>query len=138
MGITIQTIKYGEIKEKREWNKGRYTVGRNETCEIWLNDPHISLTHAEMDVDTDKVTIRDTDSTSGVYFNDKKIESKTFKKNFEVELVPYIVKEISQKPPKPIFQDNALLQSRLFSNIRVVLSLSLIPALSRSFSYFSD
>jgi len=126
MGITIQIIKYGEIKEKREWNEGRYTIGRNETCDIWLNDPYISLTHAEMDVDTDKVTIRDTDSTSGVYFNDKKIESKTFKKSFEAELGPYIVKGIFQKSPKPSLLDNALLQSRLFSNIRVVLTLSLI------------
>jgi len=126
VGITIQTIKDGEIIEKRGWNEGRYTIGRNETCDIWLNDPHISLTHAELEVDTSKVTIRDKNSTSGVYFNDIKIESKTFKKNFEVELGPYLVKGIFQKPSKPILQDNALFQSRLFSNIRVLLTLSLI------------
>ena len=126
MGITIQTIKYGEIKEKRDWNEGRYTIGRNETCDIWLDDQHISSTHAEIDVNTDKVTIRNTSRINGIYFGDKKFESKTFKKNFEVELGPYVVKGIFQKPQKPVIREHALLQSRLFYNIRFLLTLSLI------------
>ncbi|MDM8555216.1 FHA domain-containing protein [Desulfococcaceae bacterium HSG7] len=126
MGITIQVLKYGEIKEKRDWSEGRYTIGRNETCDIGLDDPHISLTHAEIDVDTDKITIRDTNSKNGLYFDDKQFASKTFKNNFEVELGPYILKGIFQNSKKSILQGNGNLQNRLFSNIRVLLTLSLM------------
>ena len=127
MSITIQTIKDGEILETRNWNEGHYTIGRDESCDIWLDDPHISLTHAELDVEKNKVTIHDMRSKNGIFFNDEKIEKKkTFKNNFDVELGPYIVKGIFQAPLKPIVQDSAILQNRLFANINVLLTVSLI------------
>lgn len=127
MNITVQAIKDGEMIERRTWTEGRYTIGRNEICNMWLNDPHISSTHAELEVGKRKVVVHDMHSRNGIFFNDQKIEKKmSFTKDFEVELGPFFLKVNFQKGQKPVCQRNAAFQNRLFSNIRVLLTTSLI------------
>ncbi len=127
MNITVQAIKDGEIIETRTWTEGRYTIGRNEICDMWLDDSYISTTHAELEVGKHKVIVHDMHSKNGIYYNNEKIERKrSFTKDFEVELGPYLVKSNFQKAKKPTFHQSTGFQKRFFSNIRVLLTTSLI------------
>ncbi len=52
------------------------TIGRDPSCSIWIEDPHISRVHATI---TDKdgcTTLSDEGSTNGVFINGKKIEKQ--------------------------------------------------------------
>lgn len=48
-------------------------IGRDPICEIMLDDPHVSRTHASINVEGNTLTIKDAGSTNGVFVNGKKI-----------------------------------------------------------------
>lgn len=52
-------------------------IGRDPTCQIILEDPHISRNHAEIFYrNGNEITIRDVGSTNGVFVNGKKISEQ--------------------------------------------------------------
>ncbi len=48
-------------------------IGRDPTCEIMLDDPHVSRTHAEILDQDGNLLLKDAGSTNGVFVNGKKI-----------------------------------------------------------------
>lgn len=59
--------------------KGKsYFIGRNQDCQIRLNDPCVSRHHARIDVDKEgKITITNLGSRNGTFVNDEKISVTT-------------------------------------------------------------
>ncbi len=49
------------------------TIGRDPTCEIMLDDPHVSRAHAAITCVGTTLTLKDAGSTNGVFVNGKKI-----------------------------------------------------------------
>ena len=47
-------------------------IGRDRDCDIWIEDPHISRTHAIIIDKDDETTLKDNNSTNGIYVNGKK------------------------------------------------------------------
>ncbi len=52
---------------------GTYTLGRASTCDIQLDHNHVSRTHARLDINPARITIRDLGSTNGLLVNDEPI-----------------------------------------------------------------
>lgn len=50
-------------------------IGRDSSCGIWVEDPHISRVHATIVDHNGKTNITDENSTNGVFINGKKIQS---------------------------------------------------------------
>ena len=51
-------------------------IGRDPVCEIMLDDPHVSRTHASISVAGTTLTLKDAGSTNGVFVNGKKITDR--------------------------------------------------------------
>lgn len=49
------------------------TLGRDATCQIVLDDPHISRAHAQITCNGSDVVIKDLGSTNGIFVNGKKV-----------------------------------------------------------------
>jgi len=52
-------------------------LGRDPTCQILLDDPHVSRLHAEIFIRNSDIVLRDAGSTNGVFVNGKKITEQT-------------------------------------------------------------
>jgi ABC-type multidrug transport system ATPase subunit len=71
-------------------NEKVITAGRSSSCNIVINNPNVSSSHAKFIINDNTVTIIDIGSTNGTYVNDEKITSKivtkesriTFSKNY--------------------------------------------------------
>lgn len=51
-------------------------LGRDPSCQVVLDDPHVSRFHAEVFTEGGKISIRDAGSTNGIFVNGKKVESQ--------------------------------------------------------------
>ena len=58
-----------------ELTEGTMTLGRDPSCDIFLNDMTVSRKHASIETNEKGCIIRDTNSYNGVWVNDKMIES---------------------------------------------------------------
>ncbi len=55
-------------------NQERVTIGREESCELFIDSPRVSRKHAEVLRVSGGFTIKDLGSTNGVWFGDQKVE----------------------------------------------------------------
>jgi S1-C subfamily serine protease len=55
----------------------RFVIGRDEECDLVLDDDQISRRHTELDQSTGRVVIRDLDSRNGTFVNGKRIHEPT-------------------------------------------------------------
>ena len=55
-------------------NNASFKIGRDRSCEIWIEDPHISRVHALVSHEGEDTLIVDQGSTNGVFVNGKKVE----------------------------------------------------------------
>lgn len=54
-------------------------IGRDQDCDLVIDEPYVSRKHLEIEVNADRVLIRDLQSTNGTYFDGKAIESAELK-----------------------------------------------------------
>src|SRR5688500_5493306 len=52
----------------------KFVVGRSQSCQLTIDDPHLSSKHAAFTVQDDGVWIEDLKSRNGVFVNEKRIE----------------------------------------------------------------
>ena len=65
-------------QDEFELDDGIYLIGRNRNkCKIFVDDNKVSFVHAILSVNKKIITIRDLNSTNGIYINDKLIEANT-------------------------------------------------------------
>lgn len=69
------------------------SIGRDENCDIKLNDAEISKHHARFYHESSAWFIADTNSTNGVWLNDKKIEPQTKYELFSDDVIDIAHKE---------------------------------------------
>jgi pSer/pThr/pTyr-binding forkhead associated (FHA) protein len=87
------------------------TVGRDEACELVLDDPEVSRKHACLEPLPDgRVTIRDLGSRNGTYVNGRQVQAGLLKGGEEVRigqtvlisfLEPTVVGTPVPDPPRP-------------------------------------
>lgn len=53
---------------------GSIILGRAEECDVRLNDPSVSRRHAQVEVESDRILIKDLGSTVGTFVNDDRIQ----------------------------------------------------------------
>lgn len=58
------------------FSKGRWLLGRSESCDLIINHDAVSAIHAVLEVFTDKAIIYDMNSTNGTFVNDDKVVVK--------------------------------------------------------------
>lgn len=56
-----------------EFEAGSYTLGKGDTCNVILNDHHVSRVHAKLLVSKEGAKLEDLGSTNGTWFNGKKV-----------------------------------------------------------------
>lgn len=61
------------------FGKGRFLLGRSESCDLIVNNDAVSAVHAVMEIFDDKAIIYDMNSTNGTFVNDDKIIVKEFR-----------------------------------------------------------
>lgn len=66
--------------------EGRLTVGRDPSCDIFLNDMTVSRQHAAIETDEKGTIIYDTNSYNGVWVNDKMEEACLLKAGDIIQL----------------------------------------------------
>ncbi len=60
-------------------NKARITVGRDQDCDLVINEPYVSRKHLELSLFDDHIVLQDLQSTNGTYFDGQPIETAELK-----------------------------------------------------------
>src|SRR5437879_2173980 len=90
-----------EIETKRSHNVvGRATIGRADSCEIRVDDPMVSASHAEILEVDGHYEIRDLDSRRGTYVGSKKIKHARLRDGDELMVGPIRMRFQSDSLPK--------------------------------------
>lgn len=82
------------------FGKGRYLLGRTESCDLIVSHDSVSAVHAVLEIFDDKAVIYDMNSTNGTFVNDDKVIVKEIHEgdffrlaDVEFEFQPYIPEE---------------------------------------------
>ncbi|WP_408098683.1 AgmX/PglI C-terminal domain-containing protein [Peredibacter sp. HCB2-198] len=75
----VRTTRPGHKTKGGVFGKGRFLLGRSESCDLIVNNDAISAVHAVLEVFDDKAIIYDMNSTNGTYVNDAKVIVKEFR-----------------------------------------------------------
>lgn len=67
-------------------SKQSLKIGRDRSCHIWIEDPHISRLHATVTHNGEETSIKDEGSTNGVFVNGKKIHECSLKNGDRVQI----------------------------------------------------
>src|SRR5258705_6873784 len=78
-----------EVDSKRSHSVvGRATIGRADSCEIRVDDPMVSASHAEIVEVDGQYQIRDLDSRRGTYVGSKKVKQAQLRDGDELMIGP--------------------------------------------------
>ena len=66
--------------------EGTTTLGRAEDVDIFINDNRISRHHTQIDVQKNKVILKDLGSTNGTYINGKRVEDHALKDGDKIQI----------------------------------------------------
>jgi diguanylate cyclase (GGDEF)-like protein len=76
-----------------------WTIGRNDDCDVILNNPEISRLHAHLELHPDgSVHIRDEGSVNGTFVNNYRVEEEALHSDDKVQFGPYVLLKL-------VFQD---------------------------------
>ena len=82
-------------------NLNEMTIGRSRSCEIFLNDSHVSRSHAQLRVDDNQVRIKDLGSRNGTYINGQQIKDEVaLREGDEVGIGPFTLRFCKSSPPE--------------------------------------
>jgi hypothetical protein len=75
----------------------RLCVGRDPSCDIFLNDVTVSRDHAVIEVVGDDIIIRDSGSLNGTYVNDQLVESAALEDGDIVQIGTFCMAFVGKK-----------------------------------------
>lgn len=75
----------------------RLCVGRDPSCDIFLNDVTVSRDHAVIEAVDDDIVIRDSGSLNGTYVNDKLVESAVLEDGDVVQIGTFCMAFVGKK-----------------------------------------
>ena len=76
-----------------------FVIGRADSCDLVLDNPLVSRSHAVFEAVGDALTIRDLQSHNGTYVNGERIESVVLGNGDEVKIGGYQIRYLSQGGP---------------------------------------
>ncbi len=68
-----------EIARKYDLDQVEVIIGRSPKADIQVDQESVSRSHARLMVESDRVTIRDMESTNGTWVNDRRVEEHTLR-----------------------------------------------------------
>ncbi len=80
-----------DIGKNFEIDKKKFFIGRNETCDIHVNDEEVSRKHARVEVTAKGISISDLGSTNGTLVNGMKIKKHTLQDGDRVQIGTYTI-----------------------------------------------
>jgi hypothetical protein len=75
----------------------RLCIGRDPSCDIFLNDVTVSRDHAVIEAVGDDITVRDSGSLNGTYVNDKLVESAVLEDGDVVQIGTFCMAFVGKK-----------------------------------------
>lgn len=111
-------------------------IGRDATCEIMLDDPHISRLHAEITHQGTGIAIKDLGSTNGVFVNGKKVAEQTLLDGDKILIGTRLYfKFCYQDAVDQNYQQNLFKAANIDSLTQLYNKKFFIDALSKEFSF---
>ncbi len=71
-------------------NIGNYTIGRSSDSSIILDDITVSRYHGEIEVSSNKIIIKDKNSTNGIYLNNEIITAGQLNSGDKIQIGKYL------------------------------------------------
>lgn len=88
----ITVTRDGLTMDVQELTERKYVIGRNELADIQLDDPHVSKTHAMLQVFSNAIVLIDLNSTNGTLVNSKMALKRVLRNNDIISLGRYRLK----------------------------------------------
>lgn len=88
----ITVTRDGLTIDVQELTERKYVIGRNELADITLDDPHVSKTHAMLQVFSNAIVLIDLNSTNGTLVNSKMALKRVLRNNDIISLGRYRLK----------------------------------------------
>lgn len=88
----ITVTRDGLTMDVQELTERKYVIGRNELADITLDDPHVSKTHAMLQVFSNAIVLIDLNSTNGTLVNSKMALKRILRNNDIISLGRYRLK----------------------------------------------
>jgi hypothetical protein len=92
MTYIVEIVKDGQIQNTVTLEDGKYIFGRDSSCDIVLSDVSVSKKHGLITIRSNEITVEDAGSVNGIYYQDKRITTKTVSPPFFVNIGPFILK----------------------------------------------
>jgi hypothetical protein len=80
--LTVEGVPPGVVYEVERTSR----IGRSDESDIVLNDLSVSRTHAVLEINAGRPTLRDLESTNGTFLNGRRIRAETLHDGDEVQL----------------------------------------------------
>lgn len=88
----ITVTRDGLTMDVQELTERKYVIGRNDMADITLDDPHVSKTHAMLQVFSNAIVLIDLNSTNGTLVNSKMALKRILRNNDIISLGRYRLK----------------------------------------------
>lgn len=75
-----------DIGRKYPLNKNSLQIGRNESCDIFIDDEDVSRNHARIEIKEDLILLEDLGSTNGTLVNGKEIKTCVLKDGDRIQI----------------------------------------------------
>jgi len=98
--IILQFIKGPKEGTKVKIRNG-FMVGRDMSCEIYIDDKAISKRHAMFEISGEQAIIKDVGSSNGTFVNGKKVQKAVLSHNDEISFGLSIAKVVLEGAPLP-------------------------------------
>ena len=76
-----------------------FIIGRTDTCDLVLDNPLVSRSHAVFETVGQDMTIRDLQSHNGTYVNGERTESSTLSNGDEIKIGSYHIRYLADGGP---------------------------------------
>ena len=132
--LDIQIIRDGVVEKTIQLTSGEYALGREKECQIVLDHEGVSKNHAVLSVTSDRAIINDNESLNGIYYKGKRIKNKTFHRDFEIEVGPFILRGAFRKERQTKLPSFFSIDALASSNIRPLVFLCLMVVMVVTFA----
>lgn len=141
MSRQIQILKNDTLEKTIDLKNGTYSLGRSTDADIVLADSAVSKFHASLTVDKDAITVKDSGSANGIFFQGNKITEKRFDNNFEINIKPFTIRATAgdmHESDEPGAQKIHAIRHFSINNIKISLFIifSIIILLTVLIGYF--
>ncbi len=126
MEHTIQIFRNGHLLKTISLKEGTYSIGRDPSSDIVLDDKAVSKIHARLTIKGNSFIICDNNSSNGTFYQGGKISEHTFQDSFEIHIRPFTLKTECESDSDNIGhqeEQSSLIDRLILSNMRTSIAL---------------